>query len=382
MMSLTAVLAAFTAAPGAPANAPERASLRCAGVAVVFDRRDEAFARKFCQRLPALMQTEKAALTAPGDIPLHDFKKSREVYLAAIARYLGLKEPTKGMRQVFDSTVKAGLRLEDALASALKIDSVQIWREQELIAHLRQHGADEYFRLGEGDSRPVAKNSWNAPGTPKGAGEVVFEGTTRRQAFLPVILKEDDPADLDARVDLHARQAAAYLQKSIWVALPPIKDIEIDLVLHEVVESKMVSTFIVSADRRWFCEGMANFVAYRALVEATTPERARRHYDLAQQLSMWGKQERQIDLEHWNVADAMTATDMDSDLNKAQYAYATKVMADIFEKHGAEFFPRWFQEIAKTPRDKTNMKTVADAFERLTGEKLASYLPQPLVPLP
>jgi hypothetical protein len=376
------LLASLIPIPGFCADGPDRTSLVCSGVTVFYDRKDEAFAREFGARLPSLLQAERAAVTAPGDISLSAFKKNRDVYLATIARYLGLEKPTKGMRQVFDSMVKADLRLEEALATALKVNTVQIWHEEALMAHLRTQGEDDYFTLGKDNSLPVAKNTWNAPGTPKGAARVVFEGTTRKQAFLPVILRGDDPANLGERVEFHLKKAADFLSKGLWRALPYLEDLETDIALHEVVEMKLVSTFISSPDRRWFCEGMANFIAYRALVEATTPERARRHYDLAQQLSMWGKMEKQIDLEHWKVVDDMTAAEQDSDLNKAHYAYATKVIADIYEKHGAEFFPRWVQEIAKTPREKATMKTVADAFERLTGEKLATYYPRPFFSTP
>ena len=375
-------LLAMAAISAAPTEASERVSLRRAGVTVVFDRRDEDFALIFAERLPPLLKAEKLALAAPGDTSLAEFKKNREVYLAAAARYLGLKEPTRGMRQMFDSMTKSVTRQEDALASALIIDTVQIWREPELIARLREHGEDEYFQPGGKDASPMPKNGWNVSVNSRHSSIVKFSGTLRTRAFLPVILKEDDPADLAARVDLHVQQAADYLRTGITADVSTIHDLEVGMVLHEVVEWKIVSTFISSADRRWFCEGMANFIAYRALVDATTPERARRHYDLAQQLVKWGSQERQVDLANWKAAEKMTGTEQESDLNTAQYAYATKVIADIAEKHGVELIPRWFGEIAQTPRDKVTMKTVADAFVRLTGENLASYYPGPLFSLP
>ena len=375
-------LLAMAAISAAPTEASERVSLRRAGVTVVFDRRDEDFALIFVERLPPLLKAEKVALATPGDTSLAEFKKNREVYLAAAARYLGLKEPTRGMRQMFDSMTKSVTRQEDALASALSIDTVQIWREPELIARLREHGEDEYFQPGGKDASPMPKNGWNVSVNSRHSSIVKFSGTLRTRAFLPVILKEDDPADLAARVDLHVQQAADYLRTGITAVVSTIHDLEVGMVLHEVVEWKIVSTFISSADRRWFCEGMANFIAYRALVDATTPERARRHYDLAQQLVKWGSQERQVDLANWKAAEKMTGSEQESDLNTAQYAYATKVIADIAEKHGVELIPRWFGEIAQTPRDKVTMKTVADAFVRLTGENLASYYPGPLFSLP
>ncbi len=103
--------------PGLGADSPDRTSLVCSGVTVYYDRKDEVFARKFCERLPSLLQAQKAAFTEPTDITLSALKKNRDVYLMTIGRYLGLEKPTREMRQVFDVTVKAEMRLVDALAS-------------------------------------------------------------------------------------------------------------------------------------------------------------------------------------------------------------------------------------------------------------------------
>ena len=71
------LLASLIPIPGFCADGPDRTSLVCSGVTVFYDRKDEAFAREFGARLPSLLQAERAAVTAPGDISLSRIRASR-----------------------------------------------------------------------------------------------------------------------------------------------------------------------------------------------------------------------------------------------------------------------------------------------------------------
>ena len=67
-------------------------------------------------------------------------------------------------------------------------------------------------------------------------------------------------------------------------------------------------------------------------------------------------------------------------LNTANYAFATKVIAEACKKQGDGLLPELFAEIGRTKREKTTMDTVFKAYRRLTGENLRSYLPKPAAP--
>ena len=66
-----------------------------------------------------------------------------------------------------------------------------------------------------------------------------------------------------------------------------------------------------------------------------------------------------------------------AELNTANYAFATKVIADVCAKHGDGLLPKLFKEVGVTPKEKATIDTVYKAFKRLTREDLRSYLPKP-----
>ena len=385
---------------GTEVTLAERLFIKVDGITVYYNQQDEVFARKFAERLPQLAREAQEDLRLkrrnPATLAVKTFKARRDKYLAVIAYYLGLKKPTAHMKRTFDVTLAS---VEETTAATLAdcernglIDVVQIWEKPDLLATLRANGPDEFFDVDKDNNFVIKRGITFAVSThlsAVGAGSgkrqtasviapLRFGAPNRKKIFLPVVLAVTEATEPEKEVPLQVSAARKYLAERTDTLVDVTQNMLLLGVLHEVTEVAVIDDLIASKDRRWFCEGMANFIACRAVLELDTPEAARRCYDLRQQLDQWQKFEREVNLPGWKVNEDLNAEEQDSDFNRARYAYATKAIANVYEKHGREFFPRWCREIALTPWKKADIATVHAAFERLTGEKLSDYYPRPL----
>lgn len=145
-------------------------------------------------------------------------------------------------------------------------------------------------------------------------------------------------------------------------------------ILHEAVEVGLVENYIGSADRRWLCDGVANYVAWKIVRDRCGAEVAKQAFDLDSQLAMYAKFQKQIDLRRWLAVENTKEEDRDTDLTKAHYAFATRAVFEIVRQNGEDFLPKLFREVAKTPRNKVRMSTVEKAYRKLTGKKLADVI--------
>ena len=145
-------------------------------------------------------------------------------------------------------------------------------------------------------------------------------------------------------------------------------------IVHEVVDAGIVENYIVSADRRWLCEGAAEYVAWKVLRDRFGAAFARRGRDLDGKLAQCVALQSRVDLRRWRAPEHVSSGEMESSLNLAHYAFAMRAMAEIARRNGEEFLPKLFREIAKTPREKTSMKTVEKAYRKITGKRLGDVI--------
>ena len=73
--------------------------------------------------------------------------------------------------------------------------------------------------------------------------------------------------------------------------------------------------------------------------------------------------------------------DANTPLNRAHYAFAARAVFLIAERHGDDFLPKLFQEIGKTPRTRTAMRTVETAYRKLAREDLSTVLAASVAPV-
>jgi hypothetical protein len=205
---------------------------------------------------------------------------------------------------------------------------------------------------------------------------------TRETATLKVCL----PVTLNARdkAPYTPEQAAHSLIKQMeeWGNLGTrLRTIQPDpshlyILLHETTESGIVDKYLGSDDRRWFCDGVANYVAWAIAREKGGEDFARKVYDLEAALAKAAPFQDKIKLAQWPAVENQKGKEGDSALSAAHYAFATRAVFLMHEQAGPDILPRLFTELAKTPRKKASMKTVATLYKKLSGHSLENLLKQ------
>lgn len=148
------------------------------------------------------------------------------------------------------------------------------------------------------------------------------------------------------------------------------------VVLHEAIEVGIVENYLGSADRRWLCDGTANYVGWKIIRDRTDVATADQAYPLAAQLAQFAFMQDKINLRQWPAVENETELQKQSGLMRAHYPFATRALFNLVQQSGEAAVPKLFQEIARTPRRKVNMAVVEKAYAKVTKKKLADLLKQ------
>lgn len=154
------------------------------------------------------------------------------------------------------------------------------------------------------------------------------------------------------------------------------------MVLHETTEVGIVEHYFQGPDRRWFCDGVANYVPWRVVRELHGETVAATVYDLPGQLASYAPMREQADLRKWPATENQSEEEGHTELDVARYAFATNAIFLMNAHAGENILPRLFNEIGKTKPDKVSIKTVEKAWKKLTGKTLDSILAEAVHPRP
>jgi hypothetical protein len=384
-----------------------------------------------------------AAATADAPVtPLSiaDFRRNREDYLARLAAAIGLKRPTArqvecydGYLDNFERTEQVMARLMDHVGEALLIHAVTIVHKTDVLTRLKAGEKIPGFTLDEDGEHVTAQ--W-APPQINGRDERLVELLKQREQgqldlgynyavkdgiaefsattkmghsaaapadkgpaplaepiaaptapivpFPVVIMPEQEdftPAELAERL---ATQIGDLLRKPRQMHVTQFQNAGVlaNLLLHETTETGIMDRYIGSRDRRWLCEGVANYTAWKIVRDRAGEAAARQVYDLAGQLALYPDLREKVDLRKWPAVENQHKEDANTPLNRAHYAFAARAVFLIAERHGDDFLPKLFQEIGKTPRTKTAMRTVETAYRKLAREDLSTVLAAAVAPVP
>lgn len=208
--------------------------------------------------------------------------------------------------------------------------------------------------------------------------------------WFPVIVPADLPPEAaDKRAerlwtgmgDASLEKIMGYLARALD-SLPAVDQQIAFLVLHETTEIGIVDHYLHGRDRRWFCDGMANYGAWRVLCDLHGEGLATQVHNLPAQLKSFSDLRQQADLCQWPAAESESAEQARSRLESARYAFAERAVALMEERGGKDVLPRLFAEIGRTKPDKVSIKTVNQAWQKLTGTKLDTILADAVKPLP
>jgi hypothetical protein len=116
---------------------------------------------------------------------------------------------------------------------------------------------------------------------------------------IPIIISENDDTDY-AWVEETASEAPAFgpiLVREIASMRAALEAQQVYLALHEMVEMTTVFDLSLrSKDRRWFCDGVADYVAYKVIEDYVGPEEAKRYHNLEKQLAQYEDVRKSINL--------------------------------------------------------------------------------------
>ena len=350
----------LSAAVGVAADFPSRSYLNAGGRIIEYTDGEENLALEFGSRINQVFAPGTAALPAPAielspaEITLH-----LNEYLAAISRYLNLPRATPQMMAILARASLLGGRTDPVAAQArASLKNFQLWRESDLMARLDAGLMVEgIVRRADGKGFEV-----NAP-----KNLINFDTWP-----LPIVITSRDQ---ETGAELVDKKIAEARQALLLQARAQSLRISIHTLLQETVEAALVENYIASKDRRWFCAGVACYVAYKVIENKIGPEAALRYYDIDAQLSLYGDMKPVANLEKWTLAEDQAPEIRGMRANQANTVFAAEVIFNLTAQHGPEFISRLLAEIGKTRRDKANLKTVYRAYKHLQHEELRPYLP-------
>ena len=219
----------------------------------------------------------------------------------------------------------------------------------DLVGQLQQAARDgDFDRYGE----LVADDAvWRMAGVPAGMGGV----TTGREAIVDLVSRNTGGGGFEIKQQFG--------------------DDEHVCVVGKVTADRFIgSQYLRSADRRWFCEGVANFVTYRVLAGIVGADVARSYYDVDAELAKHAALRTRIDLPRWLVVEDASSRVVPPEVNAASYAFATKAIFSAFAHGEQRLLANVLTEVAKTPKDRATIDTVYAAYRALTGRDLREHL--------
>ena len=348
------------------ARFPERKIFQFGEFVIEASAGDEAYVEALALKLADYKPAPPAPPPA-AKLSLEELQRRRDYFLGRVAASLGLDQPTEKMASTFD-LAGTHWRTTRVAAPAGVLRHYALWRRPELVARLQagervagftldsSGGLDFSFEFkvnsGSGDLPPdrVAAgmaNYWDSYVCPIKIGATPEVGPA-----------EEVAAELDEFMRTLFASSGQQMQLTERQA--------VFNVLRETTESGVVWHYLTSKDRRWFCEGIANYVAGKVIRDELGPEAAKSYYDLPAELKKYEGEAARVDLVAWPAAENPAEAQYAEELNTASHAFATKVIADVSAKHGDDFLPKWFAEIGRTKREKATMETVFKAYRRLT----------------
>jgi len=348
------------AAPGFPV----RKELTVGKYQIAYSEGDETLAQGIAAGVDRIFQIDPQDVPPEIELPLTELKQHRDGYLTAMCHYLHLAKPTPRMSKVYDSFIDLTER-QETLVRNLQATTTkfQLWRGPELKA-----------RLEAGETIPGITMRADGSGIDSASPQ---DAKDLSNWLIPIMVSSRDTETGPALTDKMIGYAHAYWK--ILVQLRPGR-VSIHTIFHETVENALIENYLPSQDRRWFCEGVANYVGYKIIEDKFGPVIARQYYDIDSQIAMYADLRPRIRLEQWTSLEAQQKLNHDDRKTRqgmANYAFATEVIFKVAAKHGADFLPRLLAEAGKTPAKKTSIKTIYRAFQKLYGEDLRSYLPGP-----
>ncbi len=198
------------------------------------------------------------------------------------------------------------------------------------------------------------------------------ETTDKSPEELVELLSESDIAGALLNSKLSPEELTAALGKR-FTGFTEVENFFVTI--HEQAEVSILRSVIASPNRRWYTDGMANYIAAEMTDEAFGNDAGWKVIDSKFKASDKNKKEilKNLDLLNWPASENETNKSPDQ-LSNARYYYATFVIKEAVGDRGTEFIKQWHEEIRKTPWNRTHTQTIFDAYNKLTGDDLTKIV--------
>lgn len=344
-------------------------------------------------------------------------QENRDVILANIARHTGLPKPTALQGRVFDTFLgyyKIASELMQnvvrEMPATLTARRLAIWQRDDLIARLRtgakiegmaydpatdsgqfkfefnvdssaigervreihaeieaqklkhtlEYGQGKYSASVMLDRAPDATKPVKQPSTTPDDLDAIIAGMVFPVIYRGEIATAPVPENFDYLSHNLAAAREAWAQQMTAYRDPTL----VSIILHETAEVGLVENIISSQDRRWLCDGTANYTAWRVARDLLGAEFASQVYNLEAQLRQHAALQPKIDLSAWSAVEHQKENEADTELNRAHYTFATRAMFLLTERHGENALAQLWSDVARTPKAKNSAKTFAAAYRK------------------
>lgn len=323
---------------------PQWKYITASSIELAYHPLDEDFA---CQLLPQLVEATQEA-QREGQVTQASLKQmdaQKTKMLRFIAAAIGLPKPGREMTCLYEDILHINSDDYHLLSNSHRF---QLWNSDLLVTALR--------------------NGEHIPGIMyNGAkNQISLDLRTRcsrgKNMVFPIMYQQGDTVD-----DVAARMYSFMMMLA--------KGNDPLVIFHEAAESGIVNDFgIDSAYRRWFCDGIAQYVAEQTVHEFFGQEA------YTQVASMYDPNTctplmPQVDLLAWRAAeyDAMPDTPRDT-LVVAHYYFALQEIRGLADRYGTDVITKVMRQLAKTPRAQRDSCAIFAAIRTVTGEDMATKL--------
>jgi hypothetical protein len=375
-----ASLAAKT--PAAPVTVPGRQSAKFDGLTITFPPELKAAVQIIGPEYAKVLAKARKAMEALSKkAPVPVAVEVADADLAALHAY-GIKPDAKLLREVA-AMVGAAQDKTQFARWFVSGDRMQIWIKEDLRAFLKGGGTLPDFSVAPDGEGVTWDFQYKLSSKSLDAEKPVYPMVPKRGSMPE---KLDDPAAVAAAI----RAGEPHFFTSMRLADQNLEEasgkIASDLprfgqvhtwftVVHEVAESAIVNDTIQSADRRWFCDGLANWIAIQDVDRRFGPGKGAEAFAELYDAAELQKHAAKVDLLAWpTVEDVNNASRPEVEKPQANYYFATLVMKKACESPGADFVKSWLNEIRKTPLNRANAGTVLAAYRKLTGFDLKEMI--------
>lgn len=335
-------------------------TITASGVVLDYQPGDEETA---VQLLPELVKIVDGLKTSTDLAQLEEetskIENRKTECLNFIAVKIGLSAPGESMKKAFDSFLMCQ---KMGIAEIKDVSRFRLWERGTLMECLKSGMRVRGFAYdrAKDDLVRALSVSYNPNG---------ISGMFLDDKKLPLVYQKGD--SVSAATEKARTEIENFRRNAKQTILTGV-------IFHETAETGIVSDFgLRTPFRRWFCDGVAQWVA-----EVTTKEfigqSAYEHIVELFDTKGYESQKAKVDLIGWRAAEWEESMPKCPGivLVSAHYAFAVKEIRGLAERHGTDVIAKVISQLSKLEADNRDSAAILDAIHSAANEDMRATLSQ------